>query len=1010
MRSTLLLFLAISAGLQAAESEELVTFNRDVRPILSDRCYGCHGPDANKGRKAGLRLDEPEGAQLKLKSGQRAIVPFDLAKSAMAERIQSTDPEEVMPPPELHRPLSAKEKDILLRWIKQGAKYEAHWAFVTPQKAPLPPVKLTTWPRDKLDYFTLSAMEKVSLQPNPEAEPVTLLRRVSLALTGLPPTPEEVDAYLADKSPQAYEKKVDALLASPRFGENLAVAWLDLSRYADTYGYTGDGAMFAWPWRDWVLDAMNHNMPYNQFLTEQLAGDLLPEATLSQKVATAYNRLHRLTFEGGSIAEEFRQDGIGDRVVTAGYGFMGLTLECSRCHDHKYDPISQKDYYSLAAMFSDIVENGLLPYHGEVPPPFVRLLKPEQATEVASLKAKVQQAELAYQQTLKAAVTSEDRKSSPIKVPAPVAYYPFEELTKTGTPNQVPDSKPATFDRHRGDQLGSVELAPGHVGKALSCDGDGGLYLSGMDKFGRFVPMSFSAWIQLGEKNKRATLLHASGFYTNDADASGLELMIVDGKLRWSAIHLWPSVAASIQTTQVLPLKTWVHVTVTYDGSSQASGLHIYLDGKLAQTTVERDALDTPIREATLELASRSRDAGFRGGLMDEVMLWRTALTSAEVALHHGLRLASLTPEVLQEHQLLRDNATVQTAWNQLQAARKSLEKVEESAPKFFCMQHADAVLPTYVLTRGQYDQPNLQQRVSPGVPTKVFPWSNQYPSNRLGLAQWLTDPRHPLTARVAVNRYWMQVFGAGIVPTTENFGLQGDAPTHPELLDTLAVEFQESGWNVKAFLKRLVMSATFRQSSVASPKGREIDPANKWLARGPVQRLSAEMVHDQALAAAGLLVERIGGPSAKEDEHRRGVYLYRRRTVPPDSMLIFDAGSRETCQPRRLTTNTPLQALLLLNEKVFVQASQKLAANLSQKPNLQPEDKITLAFRTICTRWPRPNELKALTALYQQELQTYQKDPAATAKVAHQKNPEVAALALVCNTILASDAAVTSR
>ena len=1002
-------FISLTSALCSAAEDAPVSFNRDVRPILSDRCYGCHGPDANKGRKAGLRLDELEGAQKKLKSGNRAIVPFDLAASAMASRIQSKDPEEVMPPPDLHRPLTDAQKSILLRWIKQGAKYETHWAFVAPQRTAPPAVRLTAWPKDPLDRFTLAAMEQRGLQPSPEADAVTLLRRVSLALTGLPPTPQEVDQYLADKSPQAYEKKVDELLASPRFGEHLAVAWLDLSRYADTYGYTGDREMFAWPWRDWVLQAMNSNMPYDQFLTEQLAGDLLPQPTLSQKVATAYNRIHRLTFEGGSIAEEFRQDGIGDRVVTAGYGFMGLTLECSRCHDHKYDPISQKDYYAMSAMFGDVVENGLLPYHGEIPPPFVRLLKPEQTAQVATLQAQVRQAEAAYQKLLNEPF-GWGGAFPEIKVPTPAAHYPFEVLTKTGTPNLIPNTKPATFERHRGDQLGTVELVDGHEGKALSCDGDGGLYLSDLDKFGRFKPITFSSWIRLGEKNQRATLLHASGFYTNDADASGIELIILDGKLRWSAIHLWPSLAASVQTQQALPLKTWVHVTVTYDGSSQASGLRIYLNGEATPTSVLRDTLDTPIRENTLELGSRSRDAGFRSGQIDEVMVWRTALTSAEVAVQHGLNPQKLSGTQLAEHWQLRLRPEVPLAWQKLQEARQALEKVQEAAPKFFCMEHSEAAPPTYVLTRGQYDQPNLKEALKPGVPTKVFPWSDKYPPNRLGLARWLTDPQQPLTARVAVNRYWTQVFGVGIVPTTENFGLQGDAPTHPELLDTLAVDFQQGGWNVKAFLKRLVLSATFRQNSVGTAPSREQDPSNKWLSRGPVQRLSAEMVQDQALAAAGLLVEKVGGPSVREDAHRRGVYLYRRRTAPPDSMLIFDAGSRETCQPRRLTTNTPLQALVLMNEKLFVQVAQSLATKVRQDKTLKASDQITLAFRSICTRPPRPHELEALVKLYQAELKSYQTDLPAAEKLARKPDPELAALTLVCNTILASDAAVTSR
>ena len=341
--------LALPLLCALAGAADLVDFNRDVRPILSDRCFGCHGPDANKGRKAGLRLDEFAGATKKLKSGDTAIVPGDLKRSAVIARLNNTDPDEIMPPPELHRPLSAGEKDILTRWIAQGAKYDPHWAFVSPKAHPAPTVKATDWPKDPLDRFILAKAEAAGLRPNAPADRATWLRRVSLVLTGLPPTPAEVDAFLADQSPDAFERKVDGLLASPRYGEHLAVAWMDLARYADTWGYTGDNGMFAWPWRDWVLQALNDNKPYDQFLTEQLAGDLLPNPTQDQRVATAFNRLHRMTFEGGSIAEEFRQDGINDRVSTASYSFMGLTMECARCHDHKYDPISQKDFFSMAA-------------------------------------------------------------------------------------------------------------------------------------------------------------------------------------------------------------------------------------------------------------------------------------------------------------------------------------------------------------------------------------------------------------------------------------------------------------------------------------------------------------------------------------------------------------------------------------------------------------------------------------------------------------------------------------
>ena len=452
-----------------AAAADLVDFNRDVRPILSDRCFGCHGPDANKGRKAGLRLDEFAGATKQLKSGDTAIVPGDLKRSAVIARLNNTDPDEVMPPPELHRPLSAAEKDILTRWIAQGAKYDPHWAFVSPKQHPAPPVKATDWPKDPLDRFILAKAEAAGLRPSAPAERATWLRRVSLVLTGLPPTPAEVDSFLADQSPDAFEKKVDALLASPRYGEHLAVAWMDLARYADTWGYTGDNRMFAWPWRDWVLRAFNENLPYDRFLTEQLAGDLLPDATQDQRVATAFNRLHRMTFEGGSIAEEFRQDGINDRVMTAGYAFMGLTVECARCHDHKYDPISQRDFYSLAAMFGDQNENGLLPYHGEVPPPFVRLFKSD---EERAKERRLRDAVTAAERAL-SAVPPTEATISTVTVPTPVVHLPLETFTKSGVDNAIAGGKPAKFERRGAPE--DLQLVPGVQGQAIKFDGDAGL-------------------------------------------------------------------------------------------------------------------------------------------------------------------------------------------------------------------------------------------------------------------------------------------------------------------------------------------------------------------------------------------------------------------------------------------------------------------------------------------------------------------------------------------------------
>ena len=985
-----------------------VDFNREVRPILSDRCFACHGPDAAKGRKAGLRLDEYAGATTKLKSGNTAVVPGDVEKSALVQRILSEEEEDVMPPPELHRPLSQAEKEILIRWVKQGARYDPHWAFVSPQAHPVPNVSDSSWPKDPLDAFIAHAASQKGLSPSPPADRATLLRRASYALTGLPPTTAETDAFVADTSANAYEQRVDTLLASPRFGEHLAVAWLDLSRYADTWGYTGDMAMFAWPWRDWVLKALNDNKPYDQFLTEQIAGDLLPHPTQDQRVATAYNRIHRMTFEGGSIAEEFRQDGINDRVMTAGYGFMGLTLECSRCHDHKYDPISQKDYFSMAAMFGDLNENGLLSMHGEVPPPFVRLFKSdEDRRKETDLSAAVTAAEHA----LAAVPPASPSLVAAVAVPAPAAHFPLEAFTKTGVDAALTNTKPAKFERRESPE--DLQLVPGVQGQAVKFNGDAGFILPDFKQLGRFDAFTFSSFLRLGEKNVRGTILHSTGFYTGDGDATGVELLVNQGKLRWSMIHLWPNSAASIETVEELPVSQWHRVTVTYDGSSKAAGLHVYLDGREVKTVVVRDTLHAKPRDNALEIGSRSRDAGFRNGSLDEVQLWRTALTAAEVAVLHGLDAATLPPSVKAEQARLRADPAFAQAWERLQQARRALAAHQEAAPAFLAMEHSPLAPKTYVLTRGEYNKPELSKPCEPGVPSRIFPWNDSLPNNRLGLAQWLTDPKHPLTSRVVINRLWAQVFGAGLVASSENLGLQGDLPTHPELLDTLAVDFVRSDWNTKAMLRRMVLSATFRQASTPTPEGREKDPSNRYLARGPILRLTAEMVRDQALLASGQLVERVGGASVQESAKRRSVYTYRKRTAPPDDMLIFDAGSREVCQPKRLNTNTPLQALVLLNNSGFFESAKHLALRVS-KTSGDPAAQITEAFRHVCTRAPRPAELAALTELYaMQNLDGTQLASTPASDLVQPKissDPALAALTLVCSTILASDSAVTSR
>ena len=627
-----------------------------------------------------------------------------------------------------------------------------------------------------------------------------------------------------------------------------------------------------------------------------------------------------------------------------------------------------------------------------------------------------------------------------VKVPAPVAHFPLEAFTKTGVDDVAAGGKSAKFERRGSPD--DLQLVPGVKGQAVKFDGDAGFKLHEFKQLGRFDAFTFSAFLRLGEKNARATLLHSTGFYTGDGDATGIELLVTKGKLRWSMIHLWPNSAASIETVDVLPIDQWRRVTATYDGSSQAAGLRLFIDGLEVKTTVIRDTLHAKPRDNALEIGSRSRDAGFRNGSLDEIQLWRTALTPAEVAVHHGLSADTLPASVHAEHALRRADPAFAHAWERVQQARRALAAHEETAPAFFAMEHSPLAQKSFVLTRGEYDKPDLSKPCEPGAPTHVFPWSADLPKNRLGLAKWLTDPKHPLTSRVIINRLWAQVFGAGLFASSENLGMQGDLPAHPELLDTLSVDFIRSGWNTKAMLRRLVLSSTFRQSSTPTAEGREKDPANLLLARGPVLRLTAEMVRDQALLASGKLVEKVGGESVQESANRRSVYTYRKRTAPPDNMLIFDAGSREVCQPKRLNTNTPLQALVLLNNPGFVEAAKHLAVRVS-KSSADTAAQIGEAFRHVCTRAPRPAELAALTELYATQkanppqfapptvapkAEPTKADPKVVAKQANPKakqpaapppapvlpkmpaDPALAALTLVCSTILASDAAVTSR
>jgi hypothetical protein len=1037
---TFSLCLFLSAPLLRAA----VDFNRDVRPLLSDRCFACHGPDSNK-REAGLRLDSFEGATAKLKSGNRAIVPGKPRESEIFTRIHETDPDEIMPPIKLNRPLTEAERATLVKWIEEGAGYTQHWAFIPPQKHPAPLVKNTAWPKDDIDRFVLEKLEPQQLTPNPEADRGTLLRRISFVLNGLPPSPEQIAAFAADTSPDAYEKQIDALLASPRYGERMALDWLDIARFADTYGYQSDKECFVWPWRDWVINAFNKNLPYDQFLTWQIAGDLLPDATQEQRRATTFNRLHRQTEEGGSIEQEFRQEYVSDRVHTVGTAFLGLTLECSKCHDHKYDPLPQADYYSMCAMFGQIDECGLTPYSigTTAPEPSMRMVEPSQQPELEKRRAALEAALAAAKSTLTArdeAFAQWLTATPSLAPPAPSDHFTLDAFADGKLPNAIPNAKPGTTSG------GVLVAVPGSVNGAMQFDGDTVLQLDGVGGINRHQPLSISVRLFTPEKKMRALILHTGpSLFSQMADAAGFEILMENGKLRWSCIHLWPGCAASIETQDDFPVGKWVNVTVTYDGTSSAAGMKIYHDGKPVAARELHDHLDKNITTEVMRVGARPRDdRGFAEGRMDELKVFRLALSPLEVAdLHEPVLDVTFNKAKagdadakasVRDHYLSRVDPETAKAREAVVAAKKALQDdFEHRMPLIMVMKESPHPKPFHVLIRGDYASPDLNRPVEPSPPVAIMPFDPKAPKNRLGLSRWMTDPANPLVSRVAVNRLWMMCFGNGIVATQENFGMQGDPPSHLELLDTLAQDFSHNGWDVKRMLKRILMSATFRQASANTREKREKDPKNQLLSRGPAYRLSGEAIRDQALLAAGLLVEKQGGPSVKpwqpagvwseagasggdyhpdggEGLHRRSLYTYRKRTAPPPSMLTLDAGSREICQPRRLTTNTPLQPLVFLNDQGFFECARFLAKRAIKEQPEGPETQMQRAFLLLTSRPPAPAEMTALRELHARQIETFTADKPAAKAVSGEENPALAAMVIVCSTILTSDAALTNR
>ncbi len=1167
-RAVLLLGVLLIATRSRAGS---VTFNRDVRPILSEHCFSCHGPDA-KARKAGLRLDQESSARAVLKSGHTAIIPGRPEASELIGRITAADTDDRMPPAETKKPLTTGDIDVLKAWVAEGATYEGHWAYIPPVRPAPPPVQDPDWPRNAVDRFVLARIEKAGLKPSPEASKEKLLRRVSLDLTGLPPTVEELDAFLADTGDKAYEKVVDRLLASPHYGERMAQQWLDLARYGETQGYHHDRHRDMWHWRDWVINAFNANMPFDEFTTEQLAGDLLPDPTRDQLIATGFHRNEMTTSEGGALPEEYLVKYAVGRVDTTARVWLGTSMACAECHDHKFDPITQKEYYQFFAFFYDTPENGL-DQEERNPVPRITLETAEQREHAAQLDKEVSALEAA-----ESLVMSADRE------PWDRAQADWEEHHRAQTlggwqalkllNSRV--SRPGGLVQTADHALQPVTPKEDRVTYDVTLQADArglnGLRLEVLPPpqsteatTGRFVLEKVEAdirsldpsrdagldesvvqgpWFELGPFHAGSTV---EAFDRDFGPEKGVDLEATfhEGKTRWRgrepggddghfAIGGTTNDAAYVTKTLTVPSARILEARVAFQG-----GVKAWVNGR---SVVSRKAGTSPAREGErvllwlrpgenrvlLKLIPGETNAGVDFRILPDAVSsvpleWTAAVADVEpdgpeakvvldgapgtgwtvprdgqthsvllqaaeafgfsggTAIHlrlafrgvldsapPAIRVSATTSDSLREFvglpkpvraalfapagslttaqrmELRRfyrqhDIPEAAEARRMLEARRKERDDYRNAWPTAMVMREAHPTRETHILIRGQYNQ--LGEKVEPGVPSHLFAWRDDLPRNRLGLARWLVDPGHPLTSRVIVNQYWQKYFGIGLVKTSEDFGSQGDWPTHPALLDWLATEFVRTGWDIKALQRMIVTSATYRQDSVVSPDLLERDPDNRLLARGPRFRLDAENIRDVAMAASGLLNPRVGGPSVfpyqppglwaqvsfegtrdyvqsvGADNYRRGLYTYWRRSIPYASYTIFDAPSHEVCVMRRPRTNTPLQSLALMNDPVYVEAARALGDRIMREGGSNLDQRIRRAFRLLLARAPSPREISVMSAAFDREFRRFARDREAANRLIHTGASappvdvdiaELAAWTVVADTLLNLDETIT--
>src|ERR1700722_20357350 len=971
---------ALLALLAIASPAQPVAFNQNIRPILSEHCFTCHGPDAAN-RQANLRLDLPNGA--------RGL------ESEILRRIASADDGERMPPPGSGKArLVASEIELVRRWIAQGMPWQPFWSFIPPKRPALPVIKSTSWPKNPIDRFILARLERESLRPSPEADKAILIRRVSLDLTGLPPTPADVDAFLADQSLSAYETVVDRLLASPRYGERMAYRWMEAARYGDSNGYQTDGTRDMWRWRDWVIDAFNRNMPYDRFTTEQLAGDLLPKATLDQQIASGFNRNHRTSGEGGIIPEEYRVEYVADRAQTTATVWMGLTMGCARCHDHTHDPISQKDFYRLFAFFNQIPnERGFVWNYGPESP-FVKAPLPDQQKHLAELDARLQPL----------------HQNLPDIGHAPRKWKPTTDWTvKQGLVFEKP-----TKGSYNGDAA----------------------------EFSYLQPFTFSAWIKPTSPDG-AILTRLDDFM----ESQGHGLYLMNGKVRLHLTHRFTDLGLRVETVDAVKLNEWQHVLATYDGKRLASGVRIYINGEARETKILFDQNTEPFQKKHTDIR-----VGEGGGLkfdgeISNARIYKRALTpeeAAAVSVREPVAKLAALQQRTKSQQAKLDLAYLDLgAPREIKQALADIGEAQHERDTFYdsiptVMTMADgANRDTYILKRGAYDAPG--EKVTAGVP-EILP-AGTAPRNRLDLAHWLTDRANPLTARVTVNRFWQSYFGAGIVKTVDDFGSQGEFPTNPDLLDWLAVEFMETGWDVKAMQKLIVMSAAYRQTSSVTAELLAKDYDNRLIARGPRLRLGPEAIRDQALAVAGLLVEKTGGPSVKpyqpaglwqelaggkgyeqskgEDLYRRSLYTWWKRTSPPPYMMNFDSPNREQCAVFENRTNSPLQALDLMNDVTFLEASRKFAGRIIAQGGRTPESRIEYGYKLLLARAPSARQKQILLTTEARMAVDFRNDPTAANQFLQQgESPmdrtadptELAAWTSIASLLLNMDEAITKQ